>query len=162
MTDRSTGDATAASIREYMATKLSWQPGTSEPKAAPEPEPQPGPEPQPEPEPDLEPWAAAPVTPPDPAREGVAEAAPASAAGSVRAEASSSVEDAPSAHRSGPGVTAEELGLVEYELDGADSSTRALVALTDMLVGLLEYRDPFFRGSSSLTRLLAMNVAEEM
>ncbi|MFW5947766.1 MAG: HD domain-containing phosphohydrolase, partial [Gemmatimonadota bacterium] len=48
------------------------------------------------------------------------------------------------------------------ELDAAGPEARTLVALTDILVGLLEYRDPFFRGSSSLTRLLATHVAEEM
>ena len=64
--------------------------------------------------------------------------------------------------KSRPGTTAEDLGLEEDTLEGAGPETRALIALTDMLVGLLEYRDPFFRGSSSLTRLLATNVAKEM
>ncbi|HSJ10612.1 MAG TPA: HD domain-containing phosphohydrolase [Longimicrobiales bacterium] len=36
------------------------------------------------------------------------------------------------------------------------------VALADLLVGLLEYRDPFFRGGTSLTRLLAAAIAREM
>jgi HD-GYP domain-containing protein (c-di-GMP phosphodiesterase class II) len=40
--------------------------------------------------------------------------------------------------------------------------TATLLAVTDLLVGLLEFRDPFFRGSSSLTRLLATSVAEEL
>ncbi len=44
----------------------------------------------------------------------------------------------------------------------AGAMARSLIAITDMLVGLLEYRDPFFRGSSSLTRLVAANVAEEL
>jgi HD-GYP domain-containing protein (c-di-GMP phosphodiesterase class II)/DNA-binding response OmpR family regulator len=44
----------------------------------------------------------------------------------------------------------------------AGDATQALIGITDLLVGLLEYRDPFFRGSSSLTRLLASSVAEEM
>jgi HD-GYP domain-containing protein (c-di-GMP phosphodiesterase class II) len=48
------------------------------------------------------------------------------------------------------------------ESPGPDSPMQSLIALTDILVGLLEYRDPFFRGSSSLTRLLATNVAEEL
>jgi CheY-like chemotaxis protein len=47
-------------------------------------------------------------------------------------------------------------------LEGVDSQARTLIALTDLLVGLLEYRDPFFRGGSSLTRLLATKVGEEM
>ncbi len=42
------------------------------------------------------------------------------------------------------------------------AAPEAILALTDLLVGLLEYRDPFFRGSSSLTRLLAAAVAREM
>jgi CheY-like chemotaxis protein len=37
-----------------------------------------------------------------------------------------------------------------------------VLAITDLLVGLLEYRDPFFRGSSSLTRLLAAAVGREL
>lgn len=36
------------------------------------------------------------------------------------------------------------------------------VALADLLVGLLEYRDPFFRGGTSLTRLLASAIAKEL
>ena len=64
--------------------------------------------------------------------------------------------------RVGPTPTPEELGLVDFELEDAEPGSRALIALTDLLVGLLEYRDPFFRGSSSLTRLLALNVAEEL
>ena len=156
--DGSTSGAAVASIREYMATKLSWRPGSGEAQTVPEP--------VVEPEPDLEPWAEAPVTPPETARDDEAGAEGPSELEAVQTDTMSSGgsgTEAPSApSRSRPGVTAEELGLVEYELDGADSSMRALIALTDMLVGLLEYRDPFFRGSSSLTRLLAMNVAEEM
>ncbi|HEX6611940.1 MAG TPA: HD domain-containing phosphohydrolase, partial [Hyphomicrobiaceae bacterium] len=36
------------------------------------------------------------------------------------------------------------------------------VGLADLLVGLLEYRDPFFRGGTSQTRLLATAIAKEM
>ena len=36
------------------------------------------------------------------------------------------------------------------------------VALADMLVGLLEYRDPFFRGGTSLTRLLTSAIGREL
>ncbi|HUG38831.1 MAG TPA: HD domain-containing phosphohydrolase, partial [Longimicrobiales bacterium] len=58
---------------------------------------------------------------------------------------------------------AEEQWLAAADpLADAPAHTKSLIALTDMLVGLLEYRDPFFRGSSSLTRLLATSVAEEM
>lgn len=45
---------------------------------------------------------------------------------------------------------------------GLAAPTRTLIAITDLLVGLLEYRDPFFRGSSSLTRLLATSVGEQL
>lgn len=41
---------------------------------------------------------------------------------------------------------------------GAADST----ALVDILVGLLEYRHPFFRGSSSLARLVALAIGREM
>ncbi len=44
--------------------------------------------------------------------------------------------------------------------EGGDAA--ALLEITDRLVGLLEYRDPFFRGGSSLVRLLAGRVAEEL
>jgi tetratricopeptide (TPR) repeat protein len=36
------------------------------------------------------------------------------------------------------------------------------LALVDLLVGLLEYRDPFFRGGSSLTRIIATAIGREM
>ncbi len=101
---------------------------------------------------DLEPWAMAPVSePPAPA-----------APSDPDPERRLARESAAKVQRPRPGPTPAELGLSEDDLAGADARTRALVALTDMLVGLLEYRDPFFRGSSSLTRLLATNVAEEM
>lgn len=35
-------------------------------------------------------------------------------------------------------------------------------SLTDLLIGLLEFKDPFFRGSSSLTRLLCTEIGREM
>lgn len=38
----------------------------------------------------------------------------------------------------------------------------AAVALSDLLVGLVEYRDPFFRGNTSLTRLLATAIARDL
>ena len=37
-----------------------------------------------------------------------------------------------------------------------------LVGLVDLLTGLLEYRDPFYRGGSSLTRLIATALGREM
>ena len=36
------------------------------------------------------------------------------------------------------------------------------IALADLLVGLLEYRDPFFRGGTSLTRLLTGAIGREL
>lgn len=36
------------------------------------------------------------------------------------------------------------------------------IALTDLLVGLLEFRDPFFRGGSSLTGLVAVTIGREI
>jgi HD-GYP domain-containing protein (c-di-GMP phosphodiesterase class II)/tetratricopeptide (TPR) repeat protein/CheY-like chemotaxis protein len=54
-----------------------------------------------------------------------------------------------------------ELGTMEG-LEAAEPRARSLIAIADLLVGLLEYRDPFFRGSSSLTRLVATSVGEEL
>jgi len=47
-------------------------------------------------------------------------------------------------------------------LAGAGHLDSTAVALSDMLVGLLEYRDPFFRGGTSLTRLLTTAIAREL
>lgn len=47
-------------------------------------------------------------------------------------------------------------------VDDADDVLSALIRLTDRLVALLEYRDPFFRSGSSLTRLLAGAIARQM
>jgi response regulator RpfG family c-di-GMP phosphodiesterase len=44
----------------------------------------------------------------------------------------------------------------------ADPSDGTSLELVDLLVGLLEFRDPYFRGGSSLCRLLATATAEEM
>jgi len=54
-----------------------------------------------------------------------------------------------------------ENAALEANLSARHSESTA-VALADLLVGLLEYRDPFFRGGTSLTRLLAAAVAKEM
>jgi HD-GYP domain-containing protein (c-di-GMP phosphodiesterase class II) len=35
-------------------------------------------------------------------------------------------------------------------------------SVVDLLIGMLEFRDPFFRGSSSLTRLLSIEIGREM
>lgn len=51
---------------------------------------------------------------------------------------------------------------------GSDASTSSAaggadaVALADLLVGLIEYRDPFYRGGSSLARLIAVAIGREM
>lgn len=51
---------------------------------------------------------------------------------------------------------------VEEEAGPQPEETNSLIGIVDLLVGLLEYRDPFFRGGSSMTRLLATSMAEEM
>jgi HD-GYP domain-containing protein (c-di-GMP phosphodiesterase class II)/DNA-binding response OmpR family regulator len=51
------------------------------------------------------------------------------------------------------------------ELEAGLSAVHAestAVALADLLVGLLEYRDPFFRGGTSLTRLLTAAISREL
>jgi DNA-binding response OmpR family regulator len=40
--------------------------------------------------------------------------------------------------------------------------TAASAELVDVLIGLLEYRDPYFRGSSSFVRLLAVGIGREL
>ena len=143
----------AITVREHFAAILSWR--SSEPPPAPPTEAEAEPEPA-EPQltvsdsPDVEaaddeiadpePWASAPVSQVTRTAEGATDgSAVAESAGGER-----SVDRQP-------------------ETSGAsDATARSLIAISDMLVGLLEYRDPFFRGSSSLTRLLAENVAEEM
>lgn len=42
------------------------------------------------------------------------------------------------------------------------SPAAASAELVDVLVGLLEYRDPYFRGSSSFVRLLAVGIGREL
>lgn len=44
----------------------------------------------------------------------------------------------------------------------AEAPSGTSLELVDLLVGLLEFRDPYFRGGSSLTRLLATAVGTEM
>lgn len=41
-------------------------------------------------------------------------------------------------------------------------SSRASTALTDLLIGVLEYSDPFFRGGTSLSRLLSLAIGREL
>lgn len=176
-----TASGRSSSIRTYLAGVLEWSPGAGE--AEPPPAGPPAADgdrlesesaaASPGWNPELEPWAAAPVTEPEEATtplDGGTDPSTGLAVGGQEAagepEAAGDpdpweVQAAPS--RPGrPAPTPAELGLAEDDLEGADARTRALIALTDMLVGLLEYRDPFFRGSSSLTRLLATNVAEEL
>jgi response regulator RpfG family c-di-GMP phosphodiesterase len=69
---------------------------------------------------------------------------------------------------------AQDVSHIEHALAKAEPSTAeemlakvghvdsTAVALADMLVGLLEYRDPFFRGGTSLTRLLTSAIGREM
>ena len=51
--------------------------------------------------------------------------------------------------------------VTEVDEDEVRVDTTA-IAIADLLVGLLEYRDPFFRGGTSLTRLLTTAIAREM
>jgi CheY-like chemotaxis protein/tetratricopeptide (TPR) repeat protein len=48
------------------------------------------------------------------------------------------------------------------ELVSVDKVDPTALGLADMLVGLVEYRDPFFRGNTSLTRLLTTAIAREL
>jgi HD-GYP domain-containing protein (c-di-GMP phosphodiesterase class II) len=56
-------------------------------------------------------------------------------------------------------IPAEREPHVERDLE---PPTRTLIALTDMLVGVLEYRDVALRGRTSLTRTLAESMAREL
>jgi HD-GYP domain-containing protein (c-di-GMP phosphodiesterase class II) len=85
---------------------------------------------------DLEPWLESPVSPTTPVPQ------------------PSALEPGPT-----PAPPAAE-SLAALAAGGGARAT--LIALADLLVGLLEYRDPFFRGSSSLTRLLAKGVVQEL
>jgi HD-GYP domain-containing protein (c-di-GMP phosphodiesterase class II) len=73
-------------------------------------------------------------------------------AGDVVAEASGAVATAAAggAHRE-----------LEAGLSAVHAESTA-VALADLLVGLLEYRDPFFRGGTSLTRLLTAAISRQL
>lgn len=46
--------------------------------------------------------------------------------------------------------------------EGESKVDTTAIALADLLVGLLEYRDPFFRGGTSLTRLLTGAIGREL
>jgi response regulator RpfG family c-di-GMP phosphodiesterase len=73
-----------------------------------------------------------------------------------------------------PAASAADVNHIEEALAKAEPTTHeellarvghvdsTAVALADMLVGLLEYRDPFFRGGTSLTRLLTSAIGREM
>jgi response regulator RpfG family c-di-GMP phosphodiesterase len=58
-------------------------------------------------------------------------------------------------------VSLKRTGIDEEQLP-AETVDPATLALADMLVGLVEYRDPFFRGNTSLTRLLTVAMAREL
>ena len=57
------------------------------------------------------------------------------------------------------GQAQQAAAVVEPVRSGADSTA---VELSDLLVGLVEYRDPFFRGNTSLTRLLTTAMARDL
>ncbi len=172
--------------REHLLGVLRWRssagpttatPNGGAPPAAPRPATEPVAEalPEPAPEPVSVP-APEPVSEPvpEPTPEPVLQASPEAVSGGIAASAAERPLD-PAVKAAGatvapPGVWSrlESVSSAEGAADGvmgggeAGGMARSLIAITDMLVGLLEYRDPFFRGSSSLTRLVAANVAEEM
>ena len=61
-----------------------------------------------------------------------------------------------------PVADADSLQQAEKIILEAGKLDSTAVALADLLVGLLEYRDPFFRGGTSQTRLLATAIAKEV
>jgi len=92
---------------------------------------------------DLEPWAHAPAS---------------SSSGDLTkpAPAADRTEPPPAPRRSFPG------GSVVEGSERPPDQVATLIAVADLLVGLLEFRDVFFRGSTSLTRLLSTSIAEEL
>jgi tetratricopeptide (TPR) repeat protein/CheY-like chemotaxis protein len=155
-------------------------PATPPPRAAPPRERPPIPNPAPTPEPALGPGPEAVGAPreaggtirgqlgallawkPEPPR--AAGRSPGRTAGVAEAP-SDSADRAPAPGEGEEGLARRlaggELGTMEG-LEAAEPRARSLIAIADLLVGLLEYRDPFFRGSSSLTRLVATSVGEEL
>jgi HD-GYP domain-containing protein (c-di-GMP phosphodiesterase class II) len=122
-------------IREHLAAILSWRPA---PSAVPG-----------------EPWAGAAVSP---VPEGAVVTGYEAGAPTSGERDAPSPEPAAAAARPAAPPPATRPTLPVAEL----GSSETLIALSDLLVGLLEFRDPFFRGSSSLTRLLAAGVANEL
>jgi len=61
-------------------------------------------------------------------------------------------------------VTTDTTGIQRAQeiIQNAGHLDSMAVSLADLLVGLLEYRDPFFRGGTSQTRLLSTAMAKEM
>ncbi|MEX2285168.1 MAG: HD domain-containing phosphohydrolase [Gemmatimonadota bacterium] len=59
-------------------------------------------------------------------------------------------------------VSLKQTGLEEEQMPMGERVDPTALALADMLVGLVEYRDPFFRGNTSLTRLLTVALAREL
>jgi HD-GYP domain-containing protein (c-di-GMP phosphodiesterase class II)/DNA-binding response OmpR family regulator len=89
------------------------------------------------------------------------------AAGSSPAEASSPVAGSSAAEASShdvAGSSAAEASSHDVAIEDRPraASGSTTVAIADVLVGLLEYRDPFFRGGTNLTRLLSAAVARRM
>lgn len=135
------------SIRAELRGILEWQPSPEPEPSEPERDPESAPEPQPEPESKRLPQRA-------PERW--------SPSGRAPEHAPRPASDFTDASRVGPRRGPGRAVAAAEEPGSARGRTRALIGLSDMLVGLLEFRDPFFRGSSSLTRLLATSVGEEL
>ena len=70
-------------------------------------------------------------------------------------------EQVPTSEAQALEVSLKRTGIDEEQLP-AETVDSATLALADMLVGLVEYRDPFFRGNTSLTRLLTVAMAREL
>jgi HD-GYP domain-containing protein (c-di-GMP phosphodiesterase class II) len=109
------------------------------------------------------PTAAAPAAP-TPAEPAAAPPAPAPAEpASINGPAVEPWEPEPVAPPTNGVHAAVGAGTRELEADlHAAASDDIAVGLADLLVGLLEYRDPFFRGGTSLTRLLTEAIARQL
>ena len=70
-------------------------------------------------------------------------------------------EQVPTSEAQALEVSLKRTGIDQEQLP-AETVDATTLALADMLVGLVEYRDPFFRGNTSLTRLLTLGMAREL
>jgi HD-GYP domain-containing protein (c-di-GMP phosphodiesterase class II) len=150
-------------IRAYLSSVLGWS-GRGAGEGAREPEPEVVSEP--EAAANAEPWAVAPVsTPGPPAGPRPATPSPAVPPTAPPSPSPASASSAGRWQRMGPPAPRARAPMGRPSGPGGSPDadpTATLIAVTDLLVGLLEFQDPFFRGSSSLTRLLATSLADEL